>query len=269
MRRLLWIVLAAVLGYGALVGLAFAFQRSLIYFPPQAQGDPAAVGLPEMQPVHDGNRLAGWYVPAVGNRPTIVFYHGNATIIAQYAARARRLIDAGYGLFLTEYRGYGGNPGQPSETGLYEDGRFALDWLDGQAIPHDRIVLWGESLGTGIAVQMAAERPAAALMLEAPYTRLSELAPPLFPQPIARRMMQDRFDSLDKIGRVTVPLLVIHGEADRTIPVAMGRRMLDTAGGAKTGFFPPDGVHADLWRFGAGEAILDFLTGLNQPRKKA
>lgn len=260
-------------GYAALVAAMALFQRAMIYHPGRRPAFPAAeeADLLEMAPVpvrtRDGWLVTGWYAPPSAHdargrpRGTVVFLHGNAGSAADRARKARALMAAGFGLFLVEYRGYGGNPGRPSETGLYNDARAVLTWMVSRGVAIDRVVLYGESLGSGVAVQMALDYPAiAALILEAPFTRLPDLAPPLVPSFIAGLLMADRYDNLAKIGQVAPPLLVIHGEQDVVVPAAMGRALLDAATTEKTGLFLPKAGHNDLWDFGAGEEVAKFLS---------
>ncbi|MGF1640179.1 MAG: alpha/beta hydrolase, partial [Rhodospirillales bacterium] len=163
-------------GYVVVVGAMFAFQRSMLYLPSTTTPLPATSGVPEMRPVGlvtaDGLDLVAWYRPAAEGHPTIVYFHGNGGHIGHRGSKVRPYLDAGYGLLLVSYRGYGGNPGRPSEEGLYRDGRAALAFLGTHGVPPARTVLYGESLGTGVAVHIAAERaramqPVGALVLEA------------------------------------------------------------------------------------------------------
>jgi fermentation-respiration switch protein FrsA (DUF1100 family) len=253
-------------GYLMLLGGMAAVQRDMIYHPSAEGADPAGAGVPEMVPVPvraaDGVVVTGWYAPAPQpNAATVVLFHGNARSVSCRAHKARRLLDAGFGVFLAEYRGYGGNAGRPSEQGLYADARAVLAWLMSQGVTVDTTVLYGESLGSGIAVQMAAEYGVAALLLEAPFTRLPDLAPAFVPPPLAQLMMLDHFDSRAKIGQSTMPLLVMHGERDWVVPTTMGREILAAAESSshREGMFPAAAGHNDLWDHGAGDRTIDFI----------
>lgn len=253
-------------GYALLVGGLAVFQRDMIYHPGKDRVDPGACGVPEMAPVpvrtQDGLAVTGWYAPPRhAHLATIVYFHGNAGTLAHRAHKARALIDAGFGVFLSGYRGYGGNPGRPSEAGLYADARAALGWLVARGVPFNQIVVYGESLGTGVATQMAAEvEDLAALVLEAPFTRLPELAPPFLLPGMADMLMVDRFDSLSRIPLNRAPLLLLHGEQDGVVPVDMGRRILDAATSDKDGVFLPQTGHNDVWEQGGHDALFQFLT---------
>ncbi len=259
---MIWMLAMAVGGYGLLLGGMAVAQRRMIYHPGPLGRSPAAAGVPEMAAVSvrtgDGLVLGGWY--AAGRRPaTIVLFHGNTGSLADRAHKARVLLDAGFGVFLAGYRGFGGNDGAPDEAGLYADARAALVWLGGQGVAPGAIAVYGESLGTGVAVQMAVEGPVGAVVLEAPYTSLPELAPTMVPLALARLLMRDHFASLAKIRRVAAPLLIVHGEQDRVVPVTMGRRLL-AAAPAGEALFPAAAGHNDVWQHGAGAAVIAFLT---------
>jgi hypothetical protein len=262
--------MSAVLGtliavYVAMLLVLYVTQRQLLYVPDVQPPDLAAVGLAHvMGPVatrtDDGLDLLAWYRPPAANpAPVLVYLHGNAGHIGNRAERIRPYLEAGFGVFLVEYRGYGGNPGRPSEPGLYADARAALDYLREQGIGADRVVLYGESLGTGVAVQMAVERGCAALVLEAPFTSVAAVAQSRYWMFPVRPLVRDKFDSLAKIGRLRCPLFVMHGERDRVIPVRFGRELFAAAPEPKEGRWFPDGTHVDFDEHGAPAAVLRFL----------
>jgi fermentation-respiration switch protein FrsA (DUF1100 family) len=242
----------------------FLFQRSLIYHPDSSIIEPAQMGVPEMTVVQvltdDGLALRAWWHPPRAPRArTLVYFHGNAGHIGYRADKVRPYLDAGYGVLLLAYRGFSGNAGQPSEDGLYLDARAAIEYVASQGVTHDEIVLYGESLGSGVAVQMAIEHDVGAVVLEAPYSSIAEVAQSRFPVVPAYWLVRDRFDSLAKITRVEAPLLVIHGALDQTIPVKYGRRLFERATGPKVMREFPTAAHNDLYEFGAAEAVLSFL----------
>jgi fermentation-respiration switch protein FrsA (DUF1100 family) len=211
----------------------------------------------------DGLNLRSWYFkPARADLPTVVFFHGNAGDIGNHLPFAKFLIEAGYGLLALEYRGYGGNPGTPREAGLIADGRAALAFLNVQGVPDSGIVLYGESLGTGIAVQLAAEHQVRALILRSPYTSIAEVAAIQLPYIPARWLVRDRFDSLAKIRLSKAPLFIFHGANDALIPIALGRQLFEAAPEPKT-WLTIEGVgHNDVQTPEAEHAMLDFLAQL-------
>jgi uncharacterized protein len=250
--------------YLLLLVALFGCQRQMMYMPMGSAPDPAAVGLPDAELVaaqtEDGLQLTSWYLPPTEpGLPTIVVFQGNAGNISHRAFMARTLADAGYGVFLTGYRGYGGNPGSPTETGLFRDGRAVLDTLAGRDVEGEDIVLFGESLGSGVAVRMAAERPVGAVVLIAPFTSAVDVAArhyPIFP---VRLLMKDRFDNIDHIADIDAPLLIIQGDNDTIIDPAQGRRLYDAAREPKTIVTIPGAGHNDIYDRGALEEVLSFL----------
>ncbi|MFB3134581.1 MAG: alpha/beta hydrolase [Rhodospirillales bacterium] len=260
-----FIIVAAVV-YVVLVAALYVFQRNILYFPDTSVPSPVHSGVPEMQPVtletEDGLKLLAWYRAAEG-KPVLVYFHGNAGNIGARGFKVRPYLDAGFGVLLVSYRGYGGNPGSPTDEGLYADARAALDFLKARGVAPERTVLYGESLGTGVAVQMASElgpeNPVAALVLEAPFTSMGDVAAHHYPYVPARWLIKDRFDSAAKIGGVKAPVLVIHGDRDRTIPVKFGKLLFEAAVEPKEGRWLEGGDHNDLYDFGAARIVVEFL----------
>jgi uncharacterized protein len=269
LRRFIFSVLkGAVIVYAMVVGILWFMQDTMLYHRSAGApmlNDPAL--LPKREIVclttADGLNLRSWYFkPARAEMPTVVFFHGNAGDIGNHLPFAKFLIEAGYGLLALEYRGYGGNPGTPREAGLVADGRAALAFLKDQGVPDSGIVLYGESLGTGIAVQLAAERPVRALILRSPYTSIAEVAAIQLPYIPARWLVRDRFDSLGVIGLSKAPLFIFHGAHDTLIPLALGRVLFEAAAEPKT-WLTVEGVgHNDVQTPEAERAMLDFLAHL-------
>jgi uncharacterized protein len=251
--------------YLALVGGMYVFQRSMLYVPSDATPSPVASGVPEMEVVKlsttDGLELSSWYRPAEDNRPTIVYFHGNGGHIGYRGAKVRPYLDAGLGVLLVSYRGYGGNPGSPDEEGLYRDGRAAMAFLATKDVPPERTVIYGESLGTGVAVHIAAEqarasRPVGALVLEAPLSSATDVGAHHYPWAPVRWLMKDRFESKAKIAEVGTPVFIYHGERDRVVPIRFGRALFDAAVDPKESLWIPDAGHAGL---DVDDVVIDFL----------
>jgi len=263
LSRVLPLIGFAVVAYAALVGGLYLFQRQLLYFPDRTR--PELFGLQKLGvrettlSTEDGLSLLSWYLPPRPGKPVIAYFHGNGGHIGYRAERLLRFAREGYGVLMAEYRGFGGNPGTPTEAGFYADGRAALAFLDREGVAPSRLVLYGESLGSGVAVALAAERQVAALVLEAPFTSVAEVAQCHFPYVPASRMVVDRFDSLSRIGRVKAPILVLHGERDRVVPVRYGRALLAAAPEPKEGWFAPEAGHEDLARCGSLDVVVAFI----------
>ena len=221
----------------ALSGI-YAFQRNLQYFPSHRDPAPAALGLSGVKTVAlatpDGETLVLWFSPARGDRPTILFLHGNAGEIADRTDRFAFYQARGYGVAFLSWRGYGGSTGAPSEAGLLTDAKAAYDHLRARGIPPDRIVLIGESLGTGHAVITAASNPVAAVVLEAPYSAAVDIARRAYPWLPVGLLMKDQYRSRDHIAAINAPLLILHGARDRVIPQGFGKRLFDLAQEPKT-----------------------------------
>ena len=253
------------LGYGALLALMYLFQRSLMYFPDTTRHAPAAAGLPQAEEVTfasvDGERLLAWHVPPRGAKPVVLYFQGNAGALDLRAERFRWLIADGTGLLALNYRGYGGSTGKPSEEGLIRDALAAYDFAVAR-YPARRIVLWGESLGTGVAVALAAARAVGGVMLDAPFSSAADVGASAYPFVPVRWFMRDPFRSDLRIAKISAPLLVLHGERDRVVPIRFGERLFALAREPKRMVRFADGEHADLDAHGAPQAVKEFLAGL-------
>lgn len=255
--------------YVLVLGALYLLQRSLMYFPDRTRPEPAAFGVGEMAVVTlttaDGLDLVAWWrAPEAEGAPVVVLFHGNAGHIGNRGFKVRPFLDQGWGVLLTTWRGYSGNAGRPTEQGLYSDGRAALGFLEAQGIGRGHMVLYGESLGSGVAVHMAfeaeaAEDPVGAVVLEAPFTSAGDVGARQYPIFPIRYLIRDRYDSLAKIGRVRAPLLIVHGERDSVVAPAFGRRLLEAANQPKEGHFIPGAGHNNLFEFGAAAVVVDFI----------
>ncbi len=254
--------------YLMVCAILFFMQREMLYHrttAPPMLNDATLIDQREIVclTTADGLNLRSWYFPATrAGAPVVLFLHGNAGDIGNHLPFAKFLIGAGYGVLALEYRGYGGNPGSPSESGLFDDARAALTFLKAQGIPDSRVVLFGESLGTGVAVAMAAERPVAAVILRSPYSSIPDVAANAFWYLPARWLVRDRFDSLAKIAASKAPLFVFHGDADALIPIALGRALFDAAPEPKTWLTVRGAGHNDVQTPEAERAMLNFLAQL-------
>ena len=233
--KLIFIAVAAI--YLLAASGMYVLQRHVQYFPTNAAPAPEMVGLSGVQVVPlgtpDGETVVLWYAQAKAGRPTLLFFHGNTGEISDRAARFAFYQSRGFGVAFLSYRGFGGSTGTISETGMMVDAQAAYDWLLAQDVAPARIVLVGGSLGTGVAVQLAATHPIAAAVLEAPYTAAVDVAAQLYPWLPVRLLMKDQFRSSDHIGAVTAPVLVVHGTRDAVIPFAMGQRLFAAANAPK------------------------------------
>jgi uncharacterized protein len=256
----------------ALVALAaFIGQRRLMYFPNRARVVPAAVGLADVEEkvlnTPDGARVLAWYGKARPGQPTLLYFHGNGGSLLERVERVRRFMGAGWGIYIMTYRGYGGSSGFPSEAANLADAGLAYDDVTAQGVTADKLFLYGESLGTSIAARIALDRPAAGLVLEAPFTSAVAVGARAYPYLPVALLLKDRYETDAYIARVRVPLLILHGERDRTIPVAMGRKLYGLARAPKRLETFPHGGHSDLYLadHGALSVIKDWMSGLPPP----
>ena len=251
-------------GYILFTGVIGCSQRRLMYHPDNSAPILGDAGVPDMAAVThktaDGLDLLAWHRSATREgAPTVIYLHGNAGHIGHRGHKVRPYLDAGYGVLLVSWRGYGGNPGSPTEQGFYDDARAAFDFLEAQGTPPGRIIVYGESIGGGPAVQLAVERAVGALVLEAPFTSAADVAQRAYWFLPARYILLDRFESKSKIGDIDAPLFIVHGERDQVVPVDMGRSLLAAANEPKDARFFPGAGHNDLYDYGAADAVLDFL----------
>jgi fermentation-respiration switch protein FrsA (DUF1100 family) len=245
----------------------YIFQRKLIYFPGRAyislSRAHAHKDFVELAvTAEDGLNLKGWYAPARTKHITLVYFHGNGDNLRSAAKTADPYLNAGYRFLLAEYRGYSGLPGQPTEKGLYADARAFLKALIASGIRETHLVLFGHSLGTGVAIQMATEFHVAGLILLAPFLSLTKIAQAWLPIFSAKLLIMDRFENVRKIRRINVPLLVALGEKDMIVPPADSQRLFDLANEPKEFHLFPKGQHSNLLNLGFVPISLAWLERL-------
>ena len=222
-----WLIAAVVL-YGGFVALLYVAQRAFQYFPEGQRTAPLAAGLPEAEEAvldtADGERVIVWHVPPREGQPIFLYFHGNGGSLRWRDERFRALIADGSGLVALSYRGYGGSSGRPTEIGLAQDAATAYSFAVAR-YPAERIVLWGESLGSALALAIAAEKPVGHVVLEAPFTSAADVGALHYWFMPVRILLKDQFRSDLRVGKVTAPVLVVHGEDDAIVPVTLGERL--------------------------------------------
>jgi fermentation-respiration switch protein FrsA (DUF1100 family) len=246
------IVLTGVI-IAALLLVLWTMQRRLMYFPIAAVPSPASLGLGDVQPVTfdtaDGVRLNGWFFPVASAGPhiTLLVFNGNAGNRAYRVPLATALVTRGLQVLLFDYRGFGGNGGTPTEQGLARDARAAREYVVSRVdVDATRLIYFGESLGTGVAVDLAMEHPPAALILRSPFTSMADVGQLHYPWLPVRRLIRDRYETLQRIGQLKSPLLVIAGERDSIVPLEQSRSVYDSAGSARKRFLSiPHADHND------------------------
>ena len=265
MSALAWLIVIAAAGYGGVLVLMYVFQRAMMYFPDPRRIAPAKAGLPQADEVtltsSDGEKLIAWYVRARGDKPLVIYFQGNAEGLPARAGRFAWMIADGDGLLALNYRGFGGSSGKPTEDGLIRDATAAYEFARAR-YPAKRIVLFGESLGTAVAVALAAGHEIGALILDAPFTSAADVGAAAYPFAPVRRLMKDKFRSDECIGRVAAPLLMLHGDADRIVPIRFGEALFALAREPKRFVRFPQGGHVNLDDYGAVPVVRAFLAEL-------
>jgi fermentation-respiration switch protein FrsA (DUF1100 family) len=248
--------------YLCILALMYFAQRKLMYFPEGFRTSPANAGFPQAEEVtletRDGERVIAWHAPPLGDKPVLLYFHGNAGAIRYRVDRFRNLTASGMGLVALSYRGYGGSSGSPTEQGLMQDAAAAYEFAVSHYAP-ERIAVWGESLGTGVAVAIASERAVRCVILEAPYFSAVDIAASAYPFAPVRWLMQDQFRSDLRIGKVTAPVMVVHGDRDAIIPIASAERLFALIKSPRHFTRIEGGGHEDLAAFGAYEAAKKFM----------
>jgi fermentation-respiration switch protein FrsA (DUF1100 family) len=266
----IWIKLAlgAAALYAAVALAAYFGQRKLMYFPDRQRVAPAEAGLrgvaERVLETPDGERVIAWYGKARPGQPTLLYFHGNGGSLRARAPRIARFMAEGWGVYMMTWRGYGGSSGSPSEAANVADARLAWHALVEEGTAPRSIVVYGESLGTGIAVRIAAELPVGGVILDAPYTSIVDVAAEAYPFLPVRPFLLDRYETTRYIARIAAPLLILHGERDGVVPVRMGREIARLAPEPKELVTFPDGNHSDLYIDGndAIDAVRSWIAGL-------
>lgn len=269
-RAFVALVLLLCVPYVTAVAALYFLQRTFLYPGSRPGAEPAAIVVPGSERVTltttDGERLAAWHVAPEPRRPIMLFFHGNGGALDAQTGRWRRLRDAGAGVLAVSFRGYPGSTGHPTEVGLHADARAAYEWLRTRYTP-EQIVIHGNSLGTGPAVRLAADVPARALILEAPFTAIVDVAAERYPWAPVHALMLDQFRSRDWIAQVKMPVLVVHGDTDRVIPVTHAVRLYALANQPKQLVRLRDSDHNTLVGDGLYGYVWPFLEHHARPQR--
>ncbi|UGV28070.1 alpha/beta hydrolase [Rhodopseudomonas boonkerdii] len=263
MQILIWTVVLVAVCYSISLSLLYFRQRDFIFPIPQTtRTSPEAAGFAQAEEhrltTADGETIIVWHVPAKLSRPVIIYFHGNGDFLAAQVGRFQKLTADGNGLIAVSYRGYAGSSGLPSEQGLLQDAAAAYAFAKAR-YDAGQIVPWDFSLGTGVATALAAENAIQKLVLEAPYSSMVDVAAFHFSYVPVRWLLRDQFRSDLRVVRIGAPLLIMHGDRDRTIPVRFGERLFDLALEPKQFVRFPEGGHDDLASYGAIETGLKFI----------
>jgi uncharacterized protein len=262
--------ITAAVVYLCVVGAAWALQRKLLYFPSPQRVQPADAGLngvaERVLQTPDGQQIITWVGQPRAGFPTILYFHGNGGNLSGRADRMQHYLKHGYGVTMISYRGFSGSTGSPSEWANVADALLAFDTLVADGTKPSDIIVYGESLGSGVATQVAAQRPVGGLILDAPYTSTADVGAETYWFLPVRLLMSDRYETIRHIKKVTAPLLIVHGERDAVIPVRMGKAVHAAATSAKeiaTFLYAGHNDHSD---YGSYDVVLRWLAARRAPR---
>ncbi len=254
----------ALIIYAAVVFTVYLFQRKLQYFPSPERVMPAQAGLANVEEIvletPDGERLIAWYARAADGKPTILYFHGNGEGLINRAERMGKYQAKGYGFVIPAYRSFAGSTGTPSEEALIADSHLAYDYLLNQNLNPENIVVFGESLGTAVAVQLATAVKVGAVVLESPFTSAVKVGALRYPFLPVGHLMKDQYRSDQYITRIKVPVLVVHGGRDRVVPLEMGRKIFELANEPKEFILLPEAGHNDHDQFGLVAKVQAFVS---------
>ncbi len=262
MNSLKRIVFSLCLAYLVLLAAMYVLQRNFVFAPSTDKVSPAAAGLSGVRAIElpsPAGPLTNWYLPAASGMPTLLYFHGNGGAIHHRAYKIEQYAAMGYGMFVVGYPGYGGNPGEPSEAGFIDAALTAYEYL--ADLPGvDRIVLYGESLGSAVATQVAAQRQAVALVLAAPMFSVAAVGGDRFPFLPVAWLIKDAFNSHEHIASIDAPLLVVHGARDRIVPITSGQALFELAREPKQWVTFENASHNDLYSHGMADVVHLFLS---------
>ncbi|MHB1205718.1 MAG: alpha/beta hydrolase [Rhodospirillaceae bacterium] len=265
-----------VFGYTGIITWFYLHQDSILYPGDRGDTSPAAKGLTGFEQVGietpDGEKLAGWWKAPPEGSGVVLYLHGQTGSLGTedyIVTRSRDMAAAGLGVLALDYRGYGGSTGHPSEAGLITDAKAAYDFIR-RAAPDARIAIFGTSLGTAAAVALAAQVPESGLLLDSPFTSALHIAQLRYPWLPSAVLMRDHWDSESRIAQVNAPLLLVHCDADKTVPLAEGAELFAHANEPKTMIVLPGCGHIEIWNGAAREKILQtFQEWLNEPKDRS
>ncbi len=266
LRALKIFLIVGVSAYLALVAALFFLQRSLLYRPNPSDMEAMRASLPGVERLTlksvDGETLVAWRHPAREGQPVFIYLHGNG---ANLTARNRRLMALavqGWGFLAVSYRGYGGSTGAPTEDGLIADAEAGYSKARELGIEPNRIFLFGESLGSGVAIALAARREVRGVVLEAPYSSIADVASTIYWYVPVGYLLHDQFRSDERVKNVRAPLFIMHGDGDRVVPIGFGEKLFAAANEPKEFFRVPGAGHQPLDDSRAQKRLVEWVNEL-------
>ncbi|WP_034391309.1 alpha/beta hydrolase [Candidatus Pelagibacter ubique] len=241
------IILGIIVIYVSVLVILFIFQRNLMYHPSENNyfGDKLEVNIEKVNiKTSDNINLLGWFHKKDLNKfKTIVYFHGNAGTLDNRIHKLNHFKDMDVNFLIIAWRGFSGNKGKPTEEGLYIDGLGAVNWIINQGVKEEDIILYGESLGTGIATEIAQNKNFAGVILETPFTSMIKAAKEFYPYIPVNLLLKDRYENYKKVKNINIPILVMHGEQDIIVPFKMGKKIYNLANEPKYSYFTKHDNH--------------------------
>ena len=267
MNYLTIILLSFALIYLIILTITYLFQRNLLYHPAENNysGDKISVSIEKVNiKTQDGINLLSWYHNKDSNLyKTILFLHGNAGSLENRIHKINHFKNIDINFLLLSWRGFSGNKGSPNEKGLYEDARSAVRWLNSKGITEENIIIYGESLGTAVAIEIAKNRKFAGVILESPFTSMVEAGKNKYPYLPVKLLLKDKYESNNKIKNVNSPILIMHGKADKLVPFFMGKKLYELANEPKFFYFSEYDDHMMEYNENLLKSLKDFVFSLN------
>ena len=262
--KYLFITLSSILvAYFVVVVFVYFYQRNLLYHPSENnyQNDEVKFDYEEVYiEVENEIKLKSWLINKdFKNLKTLLIFHGNAGDLSNRIYKLNELNKLQINILLISWRGFSGNKGSPTEKNLYKDAEAAIKWLNKKNVNNNQIILYGESLGTGIAVEMAKKNDFNSIILESPFTSIENSAKIYYPYLPVKYLLKDRYDTISKIKMVESPIMIMHGEKDDVVPFSMGKELFEKANSPKQSYFTPDDDHMMEFNSSLLKNIKDFI----------
>ena len=245
----------------------YFYQRNLLYHPNENNYSEDRISV-EIENVKiktsDNIELLGWYHEKnLKDFKTLIFFHGNAGSLENRIHKLNHFQDMNINFLIIAWRGFSGNKGNPSEQGLYEDGKSAIDWLIKKGVSEKNLILYGESLGTGVATHLAQNKNYAGVILETPFTSMIDAAKKFYPYIPVKLLLKDKFENYKKIKNINSPILIMHGEVDQLVPFSMGKKIYEIANKPKYSYFTKYDNHMMEYDENLVLALKSFFKSLN------
>jgi fermentation-respiration switch protein FrsA (DUF1100 family) len=245
----------------------YFYQRNLLYHPNENNysGDKISVDIEKVKiQTADNIELLGWYHKKnLKDYKTLVYFHGNAGSLENRIHKLNHFQDMNINFLIVAWRGFNGNKGKPSEKGLYVDGKSAIDWLIKKGVDEKNLILYGESLGTGVATHLAQNKNYAGVILETPFTSMVDAAKNFYPYVPINLLLKDKFENFKKVKNINAPILVMHGEVDKIVPFSMGKKIYEIANNPKYSYFTKYDDHMMEYDENLVLALKSFFNSLN------